>query len=75
MAVEHRTDDKIPGLLSFDLNFSASVGANGGQGGVVYTINQKWGRRVELGPARGIGVLVSSTIIKILLGTTYNIGN
>lgn len=47
----------------------------GGHGGVVYTINPKWGLRAELGAARGIGALVSSTIIKILLGTTYNIGN
>jgi hypothetical protein len=47
----------------------------GGQGGVIYTINPKWGLRAELGAARGIGVLTSSTIIKILLGTTYNLGN
>ena len=47
----------------------------GGQGGVIYTLNPKWAVRAELGAARGIGVLVSSTVIKILLGTSYNLGN
>jgi hypothetical protein len=47
----------------------------GGHGGVLYTINPIWGLRAELGAARGIGVLVSATIIKILLGATYNLGN
>jgi hypothetical protein len=47
----------------------------GGQGGVIYTINPKWAFRGELGAARGIGVLVSATVIKILLGATYNLGN
>jgi hypothetical protein len=47
----------------------------GGQGGLVYTIKPKWGMRAELGVSRAKGVLISSTIIKILLGTTYNLGN
>ena len=47
----------------------------GGQGGVIYTLNPKWALRAELGAARGIGVLVSSTVIKILLGTSFNLGN
>ena len=47
----------------------------GGQGGVIYTTNPKWAFRAELGAARGIGALVSSTIIKILLGVSYNLGN
>jgi hypothetical protein len=47
----------------------------GGHGGVIYTINPKWGLRAQLGASRGIGVLVTSTIIKILLGATYNLGN
>lgn len=46
----------------------------GGQGGVIYTLGPKWALRAELGAARGIGVLVSSTIIKILLGTSYTLG-
>lgn len=47
----------------------------GGQGGVIYTLNSKWALRGELGAARGIGVLLSSTVIKILLGASYNLGN
>ncbi len=47
----------------------------GGQGGVIYSLGPKWALRGEVGAARGIGVLVSSTIIKILLGTSYTIGN
>jgi hypothetical protein len=47
----------------------------GGQAGVVYTIKPKWGLRAEIGGARATGVLISSTIIKILIGTTYNLGN
>lgn len=47
----------------------------GGQGGVIYTLNPKWALRAELGAARGIGALVSATAIKILLGTSYNLGN
>lgn len=47
----------------------------GGQGGVIYTLNPKWGLRAELGASKATGVLVSATIIKILLGTTYNLGN
>ncbi len=47
----------------------------GGQAGVLYSLNPRWGLRAELGAARATGVLISSTIIKILLGTTYNIGN
>lgn len=47
----------------------------GGQGGVVYTLNRKWGLRAELGLSRATGVLISSTIIKILIGTTFNLGN
>lgn len=47
----------------------------GGQGGVIYTLNPKWALRAELGAARGIGVLVNSTVIKILLGASYNLGN
>ncbi len=46
----------------------------GGQGGVLYTVNPKWGLKGEIGASRGIGALVSGTIIKILLGTTYNLG-
>lgn len=47
----------------------------GGQGGVIYTLGPAWSLKGELGAARGIGALVSSTIIKILLGASYNIGN
>ncbi len=46
----------------------------GGQAGLIYTLNEKWSLHGELGAARAIGVLVSSTVIKILLGTTYSIG-
>lgn len=46
----------------------------GGQAGVIYSLGPKWALRAELGAARGIGVLVSSTIIKILLGTSYTLG-
>jgi hypothetical protein len=46
----------------------------GGQGGVLYSLNQKWGLKGEIGASRGIGALVSGTIIKIFLGTTYNLG-
>lgn len=47
----------------------------GGQAGAVYTLNPKWGLRAEMGGFKATGVLISSTIIKILLGTTYNLGN
>jgi hypothetical protein len=47
----------------------------GGQAGAVYTLNPKWGLRAEMGGSKATGVLISSTIIKILLGTTYNLGN
>jgi hypothetical protein len=46
----------------------------GGQAGMIYTLNSKWGLKGELGASRAIGVLVSATIIKILIGTTYSIG-
>lgn len=46
----------------------------GGQGGVLYTLNPKWGLKGELGFSRAIGVLVSASVIKILIGTTYNFG-
>lgn len=46
----------------------------GGQGGVLYTLNPKWGLKGELGFSRAVGVLVSATVIRILIGTTYNIG-
>jgi hypothetical protein len=46
----------------------------GGQGGVIYALGPQWALRAELGAARGIGALVSSTIIKILIGATYNLG-
>jgi hypothetical protein len=47
----------------------------GGVGGVIYSLNSRWGLKGEIGFSRGVGVLVSSTIIKILLGTTYTIGD
>ncbi|MBY0414953.1 MAG: hypothetical protein K2Q18_12355 [Bdellovibrionales bacterium] len=40
------------------------------QGGVAYALSSKWGLKAEVGAARAIGVLVSSTIIKITLGIT-----
>ena len=46
----------------------------GGQGGMIYTINPKWGLKAELAAVRAVGVLVSSTVIKILIGTSYNLG-
>ena len=46
----------------------------GGQGGMIYTINPKWGIKAELAAARAVGVLVSSTVVKILIGASYNLG-
>lgn len=46
----------------------------GGKGGVIYTMNPKWGIKAELGATRAIGTLVSATVVKILFGTTYNLG-
>lgn len=46
----------------------------GGQAGILYALNQKWGLKGEIGGSRAIGALVSGTVIKILLGTTYNLG-
>lgn len=46
----------------------------GGQGGVIYPLNAKWGMRGELGIAKSLGVLVSSTEIKIMLGASMNLG-
>lgn len=45
----------------------------GGQGGVIYSISPKWGLRAEANISRGIGALVSSMTMKILLGGTYNL--
>lgn len=45
----------------------------GGQAGILYTINPAWSLSAEVGGARGIGALVSATIIKILLGASYNL--
>jgi hypothetical protein len=47
----------------------------GGQAGVVYTMNPTWALRGELGASRGVGALVSATVIKILMGVSYNVGN
>lgn len=43
----------------------------GGQAGAIYTYNPQWGIKGELGFDRGIGALVSTTTIKILIGATY----
>lgn len=45
----------------------------GGQGGVIYSLSPKWGLRAEANLSRGIGALVSSMTMKILLGGTYNL--
>lgn len=45
----------------------------GGQAGVIYSINPKWGVKAEANMSRGIGALLSSMTMKILLGTTYNL--
>ena len=45
----------------------------GGQVGAIYTINDKWGLRGQLEFTRGIGALISSTTIKILLGSVYSL--
>lgn len=45
----------------------------GGQAGVIYSLNPKWGLRAEANISRGIGALLSSMTMKILLGTTYNL--
>lgn len=45
----------------------------GGQAGAIYTIDNKWGLRGQLEFTRGMGALISSTTIKILLGTTYSL--
>jgi hypothetical protein len=47
----------------------------GGQAGVVYTMNPSWAVRGELGASRGVGALVSATVIKILMGVSFNISN
>jgi hypothetical protein len=46
----------------------------GGQGGILYPISPKWAMRGELGLAKSVGVLVSSTEIKILIGATTTLG-
>lgn len=38
------------------------------QGGVIYSLSPKWSLKAEIGAARAVGVLVSSTLIKITLG-------
>ncbi len=43
------------------------------QGGAIYSINSKWGVKAEGAFSRGIGALLSSMTMKILLGTTYNL--
>lgn len=43
----------------------------GGNVGTVYAISSRWGAKAEIGFARALGVLVSATVIKISLGTTY----
>jgi hypothetical protein len=45
----------------------------GGQAGVIYSLNPKWGIRAEANITRGIGALLTSMTMKILLGTTYNL--
>lgn len=45
----------------------------GGQGGVIYSLSPKWGLRAEANISRGIGALVTSMTMKILLGGTYNL--
>ncbi len=45
----------------------------GAQAGVIYSVNPKWGLRGEVNMSRGIGALLSSMTMKILLGTTYNL--
>ncbi len=45
----------------------------GGQGGVIYSLSPKWGLRAEANLSRGIGALVTSMTMKILLGGTYNL--
>lgn len=45
----------------------------GGQAGVIYSLNPKWGLRAEANISRGIGALLSSITMKILLGATYNL--
>ena len=63
--IVYNTKSAIKNDLLFEL---------GGQAGVIYTLNPVWALRAELGASRGIGALVSSTIIKILLGASYTIG-
>ena len=46
----------------------------GGQGGILYSIGPVWGLKAEVGFSRAVGVLVSASVIKILLGTTYTLG-
>lgn len=46
----------------------------GGHGGMLYPISPKWAMRGELGLAKSVGVLVSSTEIKILIGATTTLG-
>lgn len=43
----------------------------GGHVGVIYTINQNWGAKIEAGYSLGNGVATSSNNIKVLLGATY----
>ena len=62
--IVYHTPDAIKNDLMFEL---------GGQAGMLYTLNQKWSLRAEAGGARGIGALVSATIIKILIGASYNL--
>lgn len=45
----------------------------GGQAGAFYSINERWSLRGQLEFTRGIGALISSTTIKILFGTAYNL--
>ena len=45
----------------------------GGQAGVIYSVNSKWGLRAEGNFSRGIGALLSSMTMKIIVGTSFNL--
>lgn len=45
----------------------------GGHAGGIYTYNPKWGIKGELAFSKGIGALVSTTTIQILIGATYTL--